>query len=235
MEFDMTGIRPMLAMPTHRDIPAATVRSLLETQHALLRRGIQSDIEMQVGGSLVHHARTKAAWHFLQSKCNRLFWVDSDIVWTGDDFIRLLALSTKLECVAAAYPCRAEPMKFFLGIDGEEHIYEANEFGCISVNSLGLGFSVIQREVIEKLAERAPKLEYPDIDEGPVPRIFRCDDHDGYARGEDMAFFSDVRELGYKVWLDPHIELGHIGVKEYRASIADHLVEHTPATTPQAA
>lgn len=224
MKMDMAGVRVMLAMPTHRDVPAQTVRSLLETQHVLASNRIVSDIQMQVGGSLVHHARTKAAWHFLQSDCTHLFWVDSDMSWAAKDFLRLLAVGTKLECVFAAYPCRAEPIRFFLAFD-EAKTYESNEFGCLPVRGAGLGFCCVQRQVIEKIAAQSPKLHYPDVEGGPVPRIFRCDERDGYARGEDIAFFDDVRSLGFQTWLDPSIELGHIGSKEYRAKFSDHLME----------
>jgi hypothetical protein len=223
MQLSMAGIRVMLAMPTHRDIPVMTVRSLLETQDVLTQRGIPCDVEMQCGGSLVHHARTKAAWHFLQSDCTHLFWVDSDISWQAKDFLRLLAIGNQLECVSAAYPCRADPLRFFIAHSETE--FEANEYGCIPVRGLGLGFTVVQRVVVEQIAAKSPKLIYPDIDEGPVPRIFRCDERDGHARGEDIAFFDDVHDLGYQVWLDPSIELGHIGAKEYRARFSDHLVK----------
>jgi hypothetical protein len=76
--------------------------------------------------------------------------------------------------------------------------------------------------LIEQLANRAPVLRFPDIPE-PIPHIFRCDDSDGKARGEDMAFFSDIRDLGYQVNIDPNVTLGHVGPKEYRASILDYL------------
>lgn len=219
----MAGVRVMLAMPTHRDIPAQTVRALLATQDALLRQGIPFAIEMQCGGSLVHHARTKAAWHFLQSNYTHLFWVDSDMAWEARDFLRLLAIGTKLECVSAVYPCRAEPTRFYVAPMDAERV-EANEYGCIAVRGLGLGFTCVQRSVIERLAEQAPKLRYPDIDEGAVPRLFRCDEKDGFARGEDIAFFDDIRGLGVQPWLDPSIELGHIGQKEYRGKFAEHIV-----------
>jgi hypothetical protein len=224
MKIDVAGVRVMLAMPTHRDIPAPTVRSLLETQYELAVAGIQSDIEMQVGGSIVHHARTKAAWHFLKSDCTHLFWVDSDMVWAASDFKRLLALGTVLDCVFAAYPCRADPIRFFLSIN-DTLSYETNEFGCLPVRGAGLGFCCVQRKVIQAIADESPKLKYPDIDDGPVPRMFRCDEKDGYARGEDIAFFDDVKRLGFQPWLDPSIELGHFGSKEYRAKLSDHLVE----------
>lgn len=221
----MAGIKVMLAIPTHRDIPVQTVKSLLETQAALSSGRIPSLMEMQSGGSLVHHARTKAAWHFLQSDCTHLFWVDSDMAWQASDFLRLLAIGTKLECVSGAYPCRAEPIRFFIAGAAEDEQVEANEYGCIPVHGLGLGFTCVQRSVIEKVADQSPRLNYPDIDEGPIPRIFRCDERDGYARGEDIAFFDDVRALGFQPWLDPSIELGHIGAKEYRAKFSDHLVQ----------
>jgi hypothetical protein len=38
-----------------------------------------------------------------------------------------------------------------------------------------------------------------------------------------MAFFSDIRDLGYQVNIDPNVTLGHVGPKEYRASILDYL------------
>jgi hypothetical protein len=39
-----------------------------------------------------------------------------------------------------------------------------------------------------------------------------------HRRGEDGAFFDDIRALGHKVWLDPTIELGHVGTKVYRVA-----------------
>lgn len=224
MKFDMAGVRVMLAMPTHRPLEPATVRSLLETQGLCHQRGIVIDIEMQCGSSLVHHARTKAANSFLRGDCTHLFWVDSDMVWSGADFLRVLAFGTKLECVCGIYTCKIDPPRFCLNVDDMREVVLSNEYGCISWEGmgLGLGFTCVQRKVIEELAVKAPRLLFPDIPE-PVPHIFRCDDKDGKARGEDMAFFSDVRDLGYTVNIDPNVTLGHMGPKEYRASVLDYL------------
>jgi hypothetical protein len=42
-----------------------------------------------------------------------------------------------------------------------------------------------------------------------------------------MAFFADVRELGYDVWLDPTINVGHVGSHVFRANAAKSLhLEH---------
>lgn len=222
MEVDLTGISVMIAMPVFDNVAAPTVRCLLETQAACGRHGISLDIEMNVG-STVFHARSLAAHRFLKSDNNRMFMVDADMVWTTDSFFRLLALSTKMECVSATYTAKTEPSRFYVGIADPAAIVP-NEFGCMAVDGLGLGFTVVTRKLIEELAARAPLLTFSmSLPGEKVAKIFRFDELDGEARGEDMAFFADVRALGYQPWLDSSVNLGHIGTKEYRASFSDHL------------
>ena len=221
--FDPTGVSVMLAMPVYPpSMPVQTVISLLETQTLLVKRGINSTYLLNAGCSLVHHARNRAVSDFLASKHTHLFWVDSDIVWSPEDFIRLLMFATKLDIVCALYPIKREPIEFMLGV-GQEVDVETNEYGCVPIKATGIGFTVVTRRVIEKLAETAPTARIPD-DNRRMPFIFRCDIFNGDARGEDMAFFADARDAGFKVWMDPHVRLGHVGIKEYRGDPRDFLV-----------
>jgi hypothetical protein len=55
--------------------------------------------------------------------------------------------------------------------------------------------------------------------------MFRCDIDGGEARGEDMAFFDDCKALGYQPWLDPEINLGHVGTKVFTAAIKDAMTK----------
>jgi hypothetical protein len=221
MKLDMAGVSVMLAMPTHRDIPAGTVASLLATQDLLQVQRIPFEVQLQVGNSLVTHARSKIAHTFLKSDKSLLFWVDSDIEWQAKDFIRLCALATKMDVVGGAYPAKQDPIVFFLDPSSGGEI-ASNEYGCLKVGGWGMGFTVMNRRVIEAVAERSPKLKFNGSNE-PMAHIFRCDEIDGYARGEDMAFFADIKDLGFEAFLDPSVTLGHIGSKTYTASIADML------------
>lgn len=221
MNFDMAGVSVMLAMPTHRDIPTGTVISLLETQDALASKRIPFEIQLQIGNSLVTHARSKIADIFLKSDKSLLFWVDSDIEWKAKDFIRLCALATKMDVVGGAYPAKKDPIIFFLDPSSGGEI-ESNEYGCLKIGGWGMGFTVCTRRVIEAVAAKSPKLKFNGSDE-PIASMFRCDEIDGYARGEDMAFFADIKDLGFEAFLDPSVTLGHIGSKTYTASIADML------------
>jgi hypothetical protein len=221
MKFDMAGVSVMLAMPTHRDIPAGTVASLLATQDLMRVKGIPYETQLQVGNSLVTHARSKIADTFLKSDKSLLFWVDSDIEWEAKDFLRLCALATKMDVVGGAYPAKKDPIVFFLDPSSGGEL-ESNEYGCLKIGGWGMGFTVCNRRVIEAVAGKSPKLKFNGSDE-PIASMFRCDEIDGYARGEDMAFFADVKDLGFEAFLDPSVTLGHIGSKTYTASIADML------------
>lgn len=225
----MAGVSVMLAMATHRDIPPETVVSLLETQRACQERGIPFEAYFGKGSSLVHHARSKIAWYYRwRTICTHIFWVDSDIAWRAEDFLRLLAIGTVKECVTGSYPGRREGAGHFVRFLGEEAA--ADEHGLLPIKDTGLGFACVQRRVIEELANKAPQARFPDCNDGePIAHIFRMGMDGEMAMGEDYAFWADVRALGYGVYVDPTIRLGHIGPKVFRGCLMDVLTNATQA------
>ena len=216
IEISFKGVKPFIAIPVHRTVEAETFIASLSTIDKLARSGIDYVAEVAKGSSLVESARNKLAHRFLKSDCSHIFWIDSDINWEVDAFMRLLALSTKVTIAAGCYPAKCDGPKFM--INGT---LEPSLMGTYAVNGLGLGFCCVRRRVIEDLASRAPKLKYPEGEE--MFRIFRCDIDGDHFMGEDIAFFTDARKLGYHVHVDQTLELGHIGAKEYRGRLADAI------------
>lgn len=223
MEINLNGVKVMIAIPCGANIPWQTVQSIVETCIGLQKEQIEFTFQMCAGCSIVQHARTQVCNGFLKSDMNTLFMIDSDISWKFKDFIRLLALSTKMPVVSASYPAKGDKKVFML--KGCEGVLATNEYGCLPIGGIGLGFTCVQREVIERLADKSEKVLFPWSDGEKIPYMFRCDIDGGEARGEDMAFFDDCKEMGYQLWLDPEISLGHIGTKEYTASIKDAMVK----------
>lgn len=216
IEISFKGVKPFLAFPVHRNVEAETFIASLSTIDKLARSGIDYIAEVAKGSSLVESARNKLAHRFLKSDCSHLFWIDSDINWEVDAFMRVLALSTKMLIVAGCYPAKREGPAFL--ING---MLEPSILGTYTVNGLGMGFCCVQRRVMEDLADLAPKLKYPEGEE--MARIFRCDVDGDHFMGEDIAFFTDARKRGYQVHVDQTLELGHIGSKEYRGRLADAI------------
>jgi hypothetical protein len=203
----------MVAVPCYNgDIRFETTQALLDTQEVALKHGMRFEVVF-VTGSLVHHARSLAALHFLDSDYDRLFWLDSDIKFTALDFIKLVQHTNTHDCAVGVYPRRSDPPGYFVAFarPGEE----PNDQGLVEILGTGLGFACVRRSVMQRLAAEAPKLILCGSKE-PVPHIFRTDDDGREARGEDGAFWADVNAAGFKIWADATITLGHVGRKVYQ-------------------
>lgn len=217
--YNLKGLSLFLAMPSNRDIPPAVVASLLETYDLLSSKGIPVEVHLQVSGTICC-ARNKAAAQFRASDKNRLLFVDSDMIWTGADVLRLLALSTAMDIVTASYTTKEDVPRFFVKVDGPLNL-ETNEHGCVPIDGTGLGLTVITKPVVEALSGQVPTIQYMKGD--PYPQLFKFDYPGGEFRGEDIGFFALAKEHGFQPMLDPVITLSHIGTKVYRASILDSV------------
>ena len=208
-----------IGMPIGRIIEAETHFAVLATVHALYKHGVSVNHGTIKGSSIVEVARSRVCEEFLKSDATHLFMIDSDQTWQADDFLKVLRLATVLPVVCGAYPIKREPVIYY--VDRQKGPPIRNAWGCVKINGIGLGFTCVQRKVIEQLTEKAPKLKMPQRDE-PMAHIFRNDtDDQGNFRGEDMAFFADLRALGHEIWLEPHVQIGHIGLKEYKGNFMD--------------
>lgn len=218
IDISMAGLSVMIGMPTHRDINPLVIQSLFKTFEHCRSLDINCGFAFVWGGSVVTVDRDRVVDQFLESDASRLFWIDSDIIWESKDFIRMLALSTKRDVLCGAYPAKKEPGTFYIKFS----TYEYDDYGLTEIDGIGLGFTVMTREVVEKLVATKPMM-MNQTDDKEIPDLFRIDTVDGNLRTEDMAFFSDIKDLGYKVYLDPEVSLGHIGMKVYSGSIKDAM------------
>jgi hypothetical protein len=221
-QVDPRQIRVDIGMPVHFPyLPFPTVVSLVDTIKACTAAGIETRQVSPVGCSIVTDARSAIVDEFLKGDATHLFWVDADIHWLPQDFMRLLTLCTQVEVVGATYPLKVEPIRFIVRRLGKK----TNKFGLIDVEGLGLGFTVMRREVVEKIAADKRTI----ITNGgqiPMREVFTLERTEtGYRMGEDIKFFQDIREAGYTVWLDPMVNVAHVGIKLYAANVEEVLTE----------
>jgi len=220
-KISLEGLSVCIGIPSTRDIHPLVVKSMFATQALCMRHGVKCQLAMIVGNASIIWARDEVFDLFLQTGANRLFCIDSDIVWEPEDFMRLLALSQVRNVVCGAYPAKKEPATFYVRYD-ENKTVDADEYGLLEILGVGLGFTVLTREVVEKISEASPKI-YDEITARDLPSIFSLGSLEGKRKGEDMAFFEALTDLGYKVHLDPTINLGHMGHKVYYGKLMDVL------------
>lgn len=211
-----------ICFPCGPVVPWQTAMSLAQTTHALATIGVPVNIHAIAGSSDVVIARNAVLTKFLKSSSRLAFWVDSDIGWSPEDFIRVMRLAKDLGMACAAYPLKRDPPDCIINFADAEPTPNAQ--GCYELLSTGLGFTCIRRDLIDSFAATKGQMYHPGNDQMLID-AFRRDKKirpDGVAQGvgEDCAFFDDMRALGHKLWLDPTIELDHIGQKAYRAQLA---------------
>src|SRR5262245_8951720 len=109
VNIDFKNVNVIVGMPAHRHVVVPTVISLCNTVAACRVAGIPLDIILTEGSSVVMTARNQIAHAFLQKpKATHLFWIDSDIQWNVESFLRVLAMSLYFDTARAIYPRRQE-------------------------------------------------------------------------------------------------------------------------------
>lgn len=219
---NLEGVSVMIGMPVapKAGLPMQTVMSLVGTVEHLTKARIDFGVSAEVTGT-VQMGRDAIVDDFLQTNKQKLFWIDSDMVWEPADFLRLLALSTRFDVIACTYPAKIDKTAFY--VNYEPGTNEVNKYGLLPVKGVGLGFSIIDRKVIQAVADNSPHL-FDEISGRNLASVFRFDIHNGKRRSEDMAFFADIKALGYEVWMDTLTNLGHIGDKVWTGDVRSALM-----------
>lgn len=155
-------------------------------------------------GPLLSKARNMVAETFMESRSDYLLFVDTDIVFTPKDVLNLYA--AKKDIVGALYfgAILEDASTFPVALRFQDGAYrpipkeEIPESGCIKVDSVGMGLTLIHRDVFEALPPDHTKL-FPFAE-------MVIDDR---AVGEDVAFCLRAKQEGFTTWLCGDARVGH--------------------------
>ncbi len=204
-------------------IPIAQViePKVLQTMLAMVNYSANNGIEIKDIGiterCLIDDARNTLTETFLASPTEWLFWMDSDMTFPKDTLVKLfdLAETKDAKMITGVYyqrrggnlPClwsrnQETEEGQLTGVNtlkGKENKYMGS-FLIISpdkkepfeVHSAGYGCVLIHRSVFEMMDR--PWFQF-------IKGV--C--------SEDFYFFVKAHELGFKLWAEPTIDLGHIG------------------------
>lgn len=223
----LKGRRLMIAIPAYDgklNISAATALSVLTLES--IRYGFELHISHISGSSIITRARNFLVKRFMDSECTDLLFVDADINFKAADVVRLLAMSDGKDVVTGAYPRRGGATSFFTDIDYGPNDEVYIDDGLLRVKRIGTGFMLIRRHVLEELHNKHPEWAYyVDMEKEFHYSVFDFKStHDGYI-GEDYLFCDRVREAGFKVHLDPEINLGHYGQQEFLGNFKEQVLD----------
>ncbi len=188
--------------------------NIKDNQNKIFNNTEHEIILEQVVGASVEHARQILIDKFLQTDAEYYFTLDADMVildFNIDSIERLISLDKDI--VGGIYFFKKPPcLPVYRPLDLQKQYEEKEEFPSdykfkipnepFEVQWMGNGFKLIKRKVVEAIREN---IKIPNL-----PMI-----HKGEYVSEDWAFDQRARELGFTVWADPTIKLGHIGQYSY--------------------
>lgn len=133
-----------------------------------------------------------------------LLWIDSDILFTFDDFLKLL--NKNVDFISGLY--RLSDGKRFAAVKEFNYDYykENGNFEFLTENDLkeelveitgycGLGFALMKKEVIDALT-------YPWFEQIKLPN--------NELATEDLSFCQKIKKAGFKILLDSSCRIGHL-------------------------
>lgn len=214
----------MITVPTGGDIHTDTVKSLLALQNDLLRKGLRHHFNFSKSSFLPHGRaqvcgasldRGEYQQPYATKEITHIFMVDSDIVFTPEDFWRLW--NHNVPVVAGAYCYSSEALvregdkRIVAGAWDVEFFKAHHTFPSytldqarglarplLEVDWLGLGFALVRTEVFAK-------IEYPWFNS----ELIVIDDLRD-TTSEDVGWCRKVNRAGYKILLDPSVKVGHL-------------------------
>jgi hypothetical protein len=171
-------------------------------------------------------------YYAYKTNADYALFADSDMIWSPDD-IRKLIKDDK-DVVTALVRARTNikdlknPAVVFEYDENHNHAimkqFPDELFKC---NGVGTAFLLIKRPVIKKLIKEIGQVGYPF----DYRTRTHYDNNDTVGTtsflGEDLSFSYRVEELGFEMWCDPKVQVGHIvsrviGLDPYSTIRATH-------------
>ena len=186
----------MIAIPTMDTMPTPFVESLLGLTRRLDRDGVPYDVVIE-SGTLIYMARDRLACKAINKGYTHVLWLDSDMVFSdsivedlsfcGNDFVTGIAHGRRspfLSCLFKSIDL--SKLERWQLADYPAETFEVAGCGMAAV----LMKTQILRDVFMKFNTcYQPLLSY----------------------GEDLAFCKRAVSLGYHIYAEPAVRLGHIG------------------------
>ena len=189
-------MRLLIAIPTMDTVPVPFMQSLLALTRRLDREGADYTIEIEQG-TLIYMARERLACKAVNSGFTHVLWLDSDMVF-GDSILEDLQFSGKTFVSGIAHGRRSPFMScLFKNIDLsalERWKLEDYPKDTFEVAGCGMACCLMETSVLKNVMEQCGTAFYP------IKQY-----------GEDLSFCKRAVELGYHIYAEPTVRLGHIG------------------------
>lgn len=190
-------MKTLIAVPCMDQVDARFTSCL-----ATLEKPGEVTVATQIG-SLIYDSRNSLAKIALNSETDYVLWLDSDMVFKRDILKRLLEHAENgKDIVSGLYFRRQPPFSpvLFKELELVEELGRWENYddyprdSVFEIAGCGFGCVLMRTDILADVALEFRKWFNPV---------------NGF--GEDLSFCIRAKSLGYKIWCDSSIKLGHVG------------------------
>lgn len=191
----------LIAVPCMNQVPAEFADSLARTTaHGLKDHKIGQIFKI---GSLIYTSRDDIAREAIESGADYVMWFDSDMIFPANILELLMRHmeDPEIDMVTGLYFRRVQPFTPVIfdkleiddeGVKWTNFEYIENE--PFQVGGCGFGCVLMPTDIFIDVQSKFGAMFTP------IKGL-----------GEDLSFCWRARQLGFKIWCDPTIPLGHVG------------------------
>ena len=185
----------LIAIPTMDTVPVEFMKSLIRLTQKLSADGVDYTVAIE-SGTLVYMARDRLAGRAVNHHFTHVLWLDSDMVFEpelledlqfcGKDFVTGIAHGRRKPFVSC----------LFKNIDlNHLEIWKLEDYPteAFEVAGCGMACCLMSTEIIKQV------MIANGTAFNPMPQY-----------GEDISFCKRARALGFRIWAEPTVRLGHI-------------------------
>lgn len=202
----------IIATPGHSML-SSYVKSLLSAVHILANKGItyaftnnySSHVgdarEVTLSGSMLNHIDNSQPLSG-EVTYDKILWIDSDIAFTGEDVIKLYESDKDIVTGGYLFGDGSVAAYKTFGKQGFNYQEVLKMDEVTEIEACGFGFVCVKQGVFEQLSR--PWFQ----------QVMGTVELDGKTiefpiMGEDMSWCKRVKDLGYKIYLDPSVKVTH--------------------------
>jgi predicted O-methyltransferase YrrM len=212
----------VVAVPAYSStIYLATFRSLLADITTLMRRGDTVSIIDECGSAYIDDTRAFIVSQFLKGDGDCLVSVDHDLLWEAGALVRVV--DAPVDLCAVMYRKRSDPVEYPVRLTEATELWADPATGLLEVAGVPFGLIKCSRSMLERMVAHYPEQKVLMPNGDTICALFEPIRTGNLRLHEDFAFCERWRAMGGKVWVDPEVLTGHVGIKPYVGHWGSHL------------
>ncbi len=206
---------------------------LIELVILLKQKNFDITIDPIYFESLIPRARNAAAARFLSNeKATHLIFIDTDIVFSAVDIIKLI--DSNMPVIGGIYPkkyLKDNNAKYPVDFTVNGSVYNTNMPDILEAEYIPTGFMCIKRETLETIIDSNKDIEFLNNIDAYTTKtnifhdFFKCiiNLETKHYLSEDYSFCELCKKSGIKVYIYTNITLKHVGKHMYTGNLQEYL------------